>query len=98
MDATYLDAWLDSKKQLRLLSIREKRRSRFRYYRQTGPKGQFAVVTLSGQPAEDFAFESLANWPCPNDDYSIAVLEGILDELFATDLGYAVAKAHFKLE
>src|SRR5207249_11436772 len=69
-----------------------------KHYRLLGPRGQFAVVVLWGEPAPAFAFESLAKWPEPACDYTLAVLDGILDELFATDLVHVVANVRFTLE
>ncbi|MBI2809152.1 MAG: hypothetical protein HYX68_29570 [Planctomycetes bacterium] len=94
----FLDEWLIRKRGRPLLSIREARTSRFKYTRQLGARGHFAVVQLRGEPASDFAFRSRVNWLVRGADYSTAVLDGILDELFASNLGHVVAKVHFTLE
>jgi hypothetical protein len=94
----YLEEWLARKRDCPLLSIREKRSARFKFARPLGPHGQFAVVYLRGEPGGAFAFESIAEWPGPECDYTSAVLDGILDELFATGLGHVLAKVHFTLE
>jgi hypothetical protein len=94
----HLDEWLARKRARPLLSIREPRSSRFKFARPLGPRGYFAVVHLRGEPGDSFAFDSLAEWPHPGCDYTSAVLDGILDELFATGLGHIVAKVHFTLE
>src|SRR5438874_12335239 len=98
MDTTYLDKWITRKRARQFLSIRETRCSRFKYAHQFGPRGHFAVILLRGEPANAFAFESLATWPDPRDDYTTAVLDGILDELFASGVGHVVANVHFVLE
>ena len=46
----------------------------------------------------EFSLASVAEWPSPKCDYTPAVLDGLLDELFAADLGYVAAKVHFTLE
>jgi hypothetical protein len=94
----YLKDWLARKIDRPLLSIREKRSASFKYARALGPRGHFAVVYLRGEPAKEFAFSSIAKWPYPKCDYTIAVLDGILDELFAADLGHVAGKVHFTLE
>jgi hypothetical protein len=94
----YLEDWLARKRERRQLSIHEKRSVRFKFTRNLGPRGQFAVVHLRGEPAQAFAFSSVAEWPSPEDDYTIAVLDGILDELFAADLGHVAAQVQFTLE
>jgi|SRR5579884_1217857 len=94
----YLEDWLDRKRARPQLSIREQRSVRFKFTRALGPRGQFAVVCLRGEPAQAFAFTSVAEWPSPECDYTIAVLDGILDELFAIDLGHVAAQVHFTLE
>src|SRR5260370_24049558 len=98
MKMTYIDAWLTRKRERPQLSIRQKRSSRFKFARSAGPKGQYAVVLLRGEPTDAFAFESLANWPGPGCDYTFAVLDGILDELFATGIGHGVGTVRFTLE
>jgi hypothetical protein len=94
----YLDDWFRRKSTRPLLTIKGARCSRFRHYACLGPRRQFAVVQLRGEPAGDFAFESHAVWPNAWSDCSTAVLDGILDELFASNLGHVVAKIHFNLE
>jgi hypothetical protein len=94
----YLDHWLARKSSLTQISIRENRSARFRFMRALGPRGQFAVVYLLGEPAEEFGFTSIADWPSSECDYTTAVLDGILDELFATDLGHIPARVKFTLE
>jgi hypothetical protein len=94
----YLEDWLARKRDRSLLSIREKRSARFKYTRALGPRGHFAVVHLRGEPAIEFAFSSVAEWPAPKCDYTIAVLDGILDELFAAELGHVPARVQFTLE
>lgn len=94
----FLDQWLNRKRSRPLLSIREPRTSRYKFTRSLGPRGHFAVVQIRGEPAGDFAFQTRVTWPQSRMDYSTAVLDGILDELFASDLGYVVAKVHFTLE
>ncbi len=56
------------------------------------------MVVLRGEPADSFGFVSLAKWPYHGDNYDNAVLDGILDELYATGLGKVVAKVEFTLE
>lgn len=94
----YLKDWLARKTDRPLLSIRETRSIRFKYTRALGPRGHFAVVHLRGEPATEFAFSSVAEWPTPEDDYTTAVLDGILDELFAADLGHVAANVRLTLE
>jgi hypothetical protein len=94
----YLEDWLARKRERPQLSIREKRSARFKFTRALGPRGHYAVVHLCGEPATAFAFSSVAEWPSPKCDYTVAVLDGILDELFAVDLGHVAANAHFTLE
>lgn len=94
----HLENWLSRKRERPQLSIREKRISRFKFTRALGPRGQFAVVHMRGEPATELSFTSLAKWPGPTCDYTEAVLDGILDELFAVDLGHVPARIHFTLE
>ena len=94
----YLNDWLARKSVRPTLSIREARSIRFEYKRALGPRGAFAVVHLRGEQAAEFAFSSVVEWPVPEDDYTTAVLDGILDELFATDVGHVVANVRFTLE
>jgi hypothetical protein len=94
----FLDEWFRRKTNRPLLSIKKSRKSRFKYTRALGARGHFAVVRIHGEPASEFAFESHATWPNPRDDYTHAVLDGILDELYASGLGHIVAKVHFTLE
>jgi hypothetical protein len=94
----YLNDWLARKTARTQISIREKRSAGFKFTRALGPRGQFAVVYLLGEPAKEFAFVSIVNWPCPECDYTTAVLDGILDELFATDLGHIPARVKITLE
>jgi hypothetical protein len=94
----YFDEWLARKLARPQLSIRETRLARFKFTRALGGRGQFAVVHLRGEPADSFSFTSVAEWPVPNNDYSVAVLDGILDELYGVDLGYVAARARFTLE
>jgi hypothetical protein len=93
-----LEDWLSRKRNRPLLSIRERRIARFKFTRCLGPRGQFAVVQMRGEPAAEFSFTSVAEWPEPRCDYSVAVLDGILDELFAVDLGHVPALVEFRLE
>lgn len=95
---SYLADWLIRKSDRPRLSIREARSACFKFARPLGPRGQFAVVYLRGEPATAFAFASVAEWPTPKCDYSNAVLDGILDELFATDLAHVAANTRFTLE
>jgi hypothetical protein len=53
---------------------------------------------MRGEPASEFSFDSVAEWPEAKCDYTVAVLDGILDELFATELGYIPALVKFTLE
>jgi hypothetical protein len=94
----HLDDWLSRKRARPQLSIREKRSARFKFTRALGPRSQFAVVYLRGEPAKEFSFASVAEWPGPECDYTLAVLDGILDELFAVDLGHVPARVQFTLE
>src|SRR5437660_1543612 len=94
----YFDEWMDRKCGRPRLSIREARISRFKYTRPLGPRGHFAVVQIRGEPANAFAFQSRVTWVDPRMDYSIAVLDGILDELFTSGIGHVVDKVHFTLE
>ena len=87
----YLDEWLARKRDRPQLSIREARSARFRFVRALGPRGHFAVVYLRAEPA-------MAEWPSSKCDHTVAVLDGILDEVFATDLGHVAAKVGFILE
>jgi hypothetical protein len=94
----HVEDWLARKRERPQLSIREKRSARFKFTRALGSRGQFAVVYLRGEPATGFTFASVAEWPAPNCDYTMAVLDGILDELFAVDLGHVPARVQFTLE
>ena len=94
----HLEDWLSRKRNRPQLSIREKRTSRFKFTRALGARGQFAVVYLRSEPAAEFSFNSVAEWPGPKCNYTLAVLDGILDELFATDLGHVPALVKFTLE
>src|ERR1700676_4866505 len=94
----YLENWQARKRDRPQLSICEKRSVHFKFTRPLGARGQFAVVHLRGEPAAAFVFTSLAEWPGPENDFTVAVLDGILDELFAADLGHVAAKVHFTLE
>jgi hypothetical protein len=94
----YLEEWLARKCGRPQLSIREERSARFKLTRHLGPRGQFAVVHIRGEPANTFGFASVVEWPSPECDYTAAVLDGILDELFAADLGHVAGKVHFTLE
>ena len=94
----YLDDWLSRKRKRPQLSIRAMRTARFKFTRALGPRGQFAVAYMRGEPAAEFSFTSVAEWPGPKCDYTLAVLEGILDELFATALGHVPALVKFTLE
>lgn len=94
----YLEDWLARKRERPQLSIREERFARFKFTRALGPRGQFAVVYLRGEPARAFAFTSVAEWPSPQCDYTVAVLDAILDELFAVDLGHVATHVQFTLE
>lgn len=98
MLTTYLDDWLSRKHNRPHLTIREARTSHFKYSQWLGSRSHFAVVYLRGEPAQDFTFRSHADWPEPKCDYTIAVLDGILDELLANDLGGVIAGIHFILE
>jgi hypothetical protein len=88
--------WVRRKRARPLLSVREPRTSEFRYQRILGPRSAFAVVRIHGEPADEFAFESHVTWPC--DDCTVAILDGILDELFANGTGHVVANVRFTLE
>jgi hypothetical protein len=94
----HLEDWLSRKRNRPHLSIREKRTARFKFTRALGPRGEFAVVYMRGEPAAEFSFTSVAQWPGPKCDYTLAVLDGILDELFAVDLGHVPARVQFTLE
>lgn len=94
----FLDDWLARKRARWFVSIRERRTSEFRCRKHLGPRSQFAGVRLEGRPADSFTFQSEATWPNSNCDYTLAVLDGILDELFATGIGHIVAKIDFLLE
>jgi hypothetical protein len=94
----YLEDWLSRKSERPQVTIREKGSSRFKFTRPLGARGQFAVVHLRGEPAADIGFTSVAAWPSPECDYTMAVLDGILDDLFAVNLGPVAARVQFTLE
>jgi hypothetical protein len=94
----YLEDWLARKSKRPQVSICKARSARFKFKRALGPRGQFAVVHLCGEPATAFAFTSAAQWPSKDDDYTVAVLDGILDELLAVDLGHVAGRVHFTLQ
>ena len=71
----YLDEWLARKRDRPQLSIREARSARFKFARALGLRGQYAVIHLRAEPAIAFRFSSVAKWPSPKCDYSIAVLD-----------------------
>ena len=93
----FFDEWLARKHSRRLCSIREGRTVTVKHARQLGPRGEFAVVQLRGDPADEFKFDSHAAWPTAQMNHTTAVLDGILDELFATGLGRVPANIHFTL-
>ena len=94
----YIEEWLARKRGRPRLSIREERAARFQFVRHLGPRGQFAAVHIRGKPADTFGFTSLVHWPSPEGDYTNAILDGILDELFATEPGPVAGKIHSTLE
>ena len=94
----HLDDWLSRKRKRPQLSIRDLRTVRFQFMRPLGPRGEFAVVYMRGEPAAEFSFTSVAEWQGPESDYTLAVLDGILDELLAVDLGPIPARVQFTLE
>lgn len=94
----HLEEWFSRKRERPQLSITESRTARFKFTRALGPRGQFAVVYIRGDPAAEFSFTSVAEWPGPKCDYTVAVLDGILDELFAMGIGHVPARVQFTLE
>jgi len=52
-----------------------------------GPRAAFAWVRMRGEPSSAFAYHSEATWPEDPEAYQSAVLDGILDEVLATDIG-----------
>jgi hypothetical protein len=94
----YLENWLARKCERPLVSIRETRTSRFKFLRALGARGQYAVVEMRGEPAVEFSFSSVARWPGPEFDYTEAVLEAILDELYAVELGHVPARIRLTLQ
>lgn len=96
----WLNDWLSRKLGRGMLSIREPRLSRHLFKQALGARGQFAVVHLRGSPAAEFSFTSAAAWPAPEfaEHYTQAVLDGILDEIYAVDLGPVPSRIAFTLE
>jgi hypothetical protein len=94
----HLEDWLSRKRGRPQLPIREMRTALFQFTRALGLRGQYAVVHMRGEPASEFSFTSVAEWPEPRCDYTVAVLDGILDELLAMDLGHVPALVKFTLE
>jgi hypothetical protein len=94
----YLKQWLSRKQERPQLSIHEKRSARFKFTRALGPRGQFAVVYLRGEPATEFSFASVAEWPGPKCVCTLTVLDGVLDKLLALNLGPVPARVQFTLE
>ncbi len=78
----------------RTVGVRESREASFTHKRPLGPRGEFASITLRIEPAESFAFESTVAWP-ENEialNYNESVLDGVIDELLARDVGPYVTR------
>ncbi|HEY7311067.1 MAG TPA: hypothetical protein VH643_17010 [Gemmataceae bacterium] len=94
---TVFEEWLLRKLSRPLWTIRQARTVEETFTRVYGPRGAFARVTLTGEPAEVFEFRSEVQWPFEPHLYDGAVVDGLLDELIATNLGPTVTKIRFVL-
>ena len=91
---TPFEAWFARKLERRRLSIREAREVAYVHKRALGGRGEYASITMQIEPADDFGFDSVANWPETEsaEKYVQSVLDGVLDELLAQDVGFAVTR------
>jgi hypothetical protein len=94
---TIFDEWLARKVSRPTLTVRKARTVEETFTRILGPRSAFARITLSGEPAACFEFHSEAVWPHEMQEYDAAVVDGLLDELLATDLGPVVTRIRFVL-
>lgn len=93
-----LDNWVARKLARRAITIKAAKTVEVTYSRPLGPRGEFAKITLYAEPASEFSFSSEAQWPENPEEFDGAVLEGILDETLATDLGPIIRNVAFTLK
>jgi hypothetical protein len=95
---TVFDAWLSRKLTRGIGTLREARTAEAKFIKVYGPRSDFAVLELTGEPYPEFEFRSKVEWPEEAEGYNTVVLDGILDELLAANLGPSVIRARFTLE
>lgn len=96
---TSFDAWFARKLARPRLTIREAREVAYVHKRGLGGRGEYAGVTMRFESATDFDFASDARWPENEaaEKYVQSVLDGILDELLAQDVGFVVTRLRIRL-
>ncbi|HTU89193.1 MAG TPA: hypothetical protein VMF69_03765 [Gemmataceae bacterium] len=94
---TVFDDWLSRKLSRPAWTIRQERTVEEKFSRICGPHMAFARIILTGEPGESFDFRSVVQWPAEPQRYDAAVVDGLLDELLATNLGPAIMKVRFVL-
>src|SRR5262245_23054425 len=62
-----------------------------------GPRCAYARIVLAAEPSQEFEFRSEVTWPVDPDPFNAAVVDGILDELLASDLGRIASRVRFIL-
>lgn len=90
-------AWAERKMGRKTLTIKQPRTVEVEHKRALGGRGEYAKIVLRASPAESFAFTSAVDWP-DGDDYDQYVLDGLLDQILADDVGPAYARIAFSLE
>lgn len=93
-----LDSWIVRKLARKAITIKAAKTVEVTHLRTLGPRSEFASITLHAEPAESFSFSSEAEWPESHEAFNGAVLEGILDETLATDLGPSIRNVAFTLK
>jgi hypothetical protein len=91
---TAFEAWFRRKLERRRLTVREAREVRHVYKRPLGPRSCYAGIRLRVEPADEFSFTSHAAWPEGEEGeaYERSLLDGVLDELLARDVGPVVIR------
>jgi translation elongation factor EF-G len=89
---TAFEAWFGRKLKRRRLTVRQPREVRHVHKRPIGPRSYYAGIRLRVEPADEFSFASDAAWPEGErgDAYEQSILDGVLDELLARDVGPVV--------
>jgi hypothetical protein len=94
---TVFEEWLGRKLARRACPIREPRTVEETFAKARGPRGDFAAVRMTREPGATFEYLCEAQWPEDPDRYNSAVVDGLLDELLATDLGPVALNVRFTL-